>query len=87
MAGSFQIPVSVSVRGLLLAAALIRVDHHKGVKVETPSKDQGVIINNIQVITMQGETAKDQIVILICEDLIEVQKFNGLQEYLQVIVI
>jgi hypothetical protein len=56
-------------------------------KVETQFKDQGVTINDTQAITMPGEASKDQIVIPICKDLIEIHECKGLQEYLPVIPI
>jgi hypothetical protein len=87
MVGSYQIPVKVSAQGLPLETTSIRVDHHKGVKVEAQFIIQGVVTNNTQAITIPGETQKDQILILICVDLIKVRIHNNLPEDLQVVLI
>ena len=56
-------------------------------KVETPFKGQVVIANDTPTITMLVEALKDQMAILICEDLKQAQLLNNLREDLQVILI
>jgi len=87
MAGSYQMPMSISDRDPHLEAASIKVDHQKGGKVETPIKDQVITVKDILTITMLGEVPKDQIAIIICEDLIEAQICSNLQEDLLAILI
>lgn len=56
-------------------------------KVETPFKVQVVTVNDTPTITMPVEALKDQMAILICEDLNQAQLLNNLREDLQVILI
>ena len=48
-------------------------------KVETPFKVQVVTVNDTPTITMLVEVLKDQMAILICEDLKQAQLLNNLR--------
>jgi hypothetical protein len=76
----------VSVRGRLHVPALIKVDHHQGVKMGIPFKDRVVADGHTTVITILREAPKDQTTMLTCEDLMEAQIGNHLQKDLQVML-